>query len=365
MEIAEQTTNAVAHAVRHSLSTELDARGLLLTGDALAAAGDDASRSGAALFRRLIAHCYPGSQQAQRTTSVEFEGHQAASNVEFALAFGSVTADVIAPPNPTGHESPSNSVDLLCAVFNLGIGMIDGLCDGTPRIGLPFLQLVQDMDVGVAADQNWARDRLQSALPAALAADATAVFTARVVAAFFDLLHVAYPGDQWSALRRHVGAQLESALEAERRSVDRSVALTTREQIDCSRLTSVVPFQIIEALATRNHALPEATPGTLLGEAMWRIDDLVDLAADIRVGALNGVLLATTDTTRATDAPAVPTLEEVLTSGAIPAAATLAADYLDAGLTATAADARDRRMFLSFVQRYAGIAAAGDLRPGR
>jgi hypothetical protein len=365
VEIAEQTTNAVDDAVRHSLSTELDARGLLLTGDALAAAGVDASRAGAALFRRLIAHCYPGSQHTERTTSVEFDGHQAASNVEFALAFGAVTANVIAPPNPTGDEPPTDSVDLLCAVFNLGIGMIDGLCDGTPRIGLPFLQLVQEMDVAVAADQNWPRDQLQSALPALLATDATAAFTARVVAVFFDLLHVAYPGDQWSALRRNIGAQLESALEAERRSVDRSVALTTREQIDCSRLTSVVPFQIIEALASPNHGPPQPTPGTLLGEAMWRIDDLVDLAADIRVSALNGVLLATTDTTRTTDAAAVPTLEEVLTSGAIPAAATLAVEYLDAGLTATAADARDRHMFLSFVQRYAGIAAAGDLRPGR
>jgi hypothetical protein len=360
VEIAEHLRNVVDDAVRHSLSTELDARGLLLPPDALATAGVETSRLGAALFRRLIAQCYPDSQRPDRTTSVNFDGHRAASQVELALAFGSVTANVLAP---TGYE-PAGSLDLLCAAFNLGIGMIDGLCDGSPQIGLPFLQVVQQINVRVAADENWARDRLQSVLPPSLAADATVAFTARVIVAFFDLLHAAYPGSEWSALRHDVGAQLESALEAERQSVDHTVARTSGEQLDCSRRTSVLPFQIIETVATGNHTLPQTTAGTLLGEAMWRIDDLVDLTPDARVGALNGVLLAATDTTHAADAPAVPILEKVLTSGAIPAAATLAADSLDAGLKATAADASDRQLFLSFVQRYAGIAAAGDLRRG-
>ena len=158
-------------------------------------------------------------------------------------------------------------------------------------------------------------------------------FTARIIEAFFDLLHSSYPGDGGSTLRDHVGARLEEALEAETQSVDRLLVTGRDQLIECSRRTSILPFQIIEHLATGDHSLLSSTAGTLLGEAMWRIDDLVDLAEDASLNALNAVLLAATEETWPVTAPdAVSALEKVFTSHTIAVAAAQAAECLDAGL---------------------------------
>lgn len=367
VEIPEQLRQMIDDAVSRSLWTELNARGLLLTPAALASATTDAARWGAALLRRMVAHCYQDSRQGDRTADVEFDDDQAETRVELALAFGSVTANLLTPPRWTERGRPVGSVDLLCAVFNLGIGLVDSLCDGSPQFGLQLLRVVRALDLSGAARERWPGDRLRSALPASLAADPSVAFTARIIEAFFDLLHSSYPGDEGATLRDHVGTRLEEALEAETQSVDRSVELAARDQlIECSRRTSVLPFQIIEHLATGDHALPSPTAGTLLGEAMWRIDDLVDLAQDVSLDALNAVLLAATEEPSPATAPdRVADVKRVFTSHAIPLAAAQAAECLDAGLKAAPggmAANEDRRLFLSFVHRYAGIAPSGELR---
>jgi hypothetical protein len=370
VQIPEQLREAIEDDVRRSLSTELDARGLLLAGPAAASATADAARSGAALLHRVLAHCYAEGQQGGPAMAVEFDSVEAAAHIGLALTFGSVTARLLMPPQRTGHES-ADSVDLLCAVFNQGIGMIDGLCDGAPQLGLHLLRILEALDLSDAACNKWAAGQLRSALPRSLAADPTVAFTARVVEAFFDLLHSAYPGDQGVALRRRVGAQLAEALEAERTSIDRADVFATYDQlVECSRRTSVLPFQIIELLASGDDAPTGPTAGTLLGEAMWRIDDLVDLTQDARTGALNGVLLAATQEppdAAGSNGSVVSALERVLASRGIPVASAQAAEFLDAGLKAApgsrAAD-DDRSAFLSFVQSYAGIGSGGELRRG-
>ena len=364
MQIPEQLRQSIDDAVGCSLCTELDARGLLLTRAASASATTDAARSGAALLRRLVAHCYQNSLHGDQTIDVEFDDDQAATRIGLALAFGSVTANLLMPRRPHG-ERPTGSVDLLCAVFNLGIGLVDGLCDDDPQLGLGLLQA---LDLSGAARERGPGDRLRSALPASLAADPTVAFTVRIIEAFFDLLHSSYPGDQRFTLRDHVGARLEEALEAEIQSVGRSVEIAARDQlIECSRRTSVLPFQIIEHLATGDPALPTPAAGTLLGEAIWRIDDLVDLTQDVSHGALNAVLLAAEEPWPAAAPDEVAALDRILRSHAIPFAAARAAECLDAGLKAAAggaAAAEDRQLFLSFVHRYAGITSTDGGRLG-
>ena len=174
----------------------------------------------------------------------------------------------------------------------------------------------QGQDLAAASEPPRERGWLRAAVPPALAADPAAAFTVAIIEVFFETLHASYPDDAWLALRRGVGTQLCAALEAERQSVVRSPEGTTREQlIECSRLTSVLPFQIIETLACGAETPREPSAGTRLGEAMWRIDDLVDLCEDAHSGSLNGVLLAATpDAGRrgGRDLPAV--LERLLTS---------------------------------------------------
>ena len=95
---------------------------------------------------------------------------------------------------------------------------------------------------------------------------------------------------------------------------------------------------------------------------MWRIDDLVDLVQDAESGALNGVLTAATaEPGCAADRDHAVSLERVLASGAVPVAAAQAAASLDAGLAAAPGGTPEipgRRLFLSFVQRYAGLQPA-------
>jgi hypothetical protein len=116
----------------------------------------------------------------------------------------------------------------------------------------------------------------------------------------------------------------------------------------------VLPFQIIETLASGDHAPAEPSAGTLLGEAMWRIDDLVDLCQDARSGSVNGVLLAAATVA---DPPGgwdlVTALERLLTSREIARIAAEAAERLVAGLLRGGGGTTP---FLYFIQRYAGIA---------
>jgi hypothetical protein len=348
---------AVCDAVARHLEAELGDRGLLLTADALAAAAAETATSGSRLLTAVLHRCYPLIRQEPAALTVEFESERSAERLEAALAFGADTARVLAP----GRVTPR--VKLLCAVFNLGIGLVDSLCDDDAETGQALLDLVQRQDLARAVAERRARAWLRDTVPPALAADPTVAFTVEIIETFFETLHDVYPGDAWARKRDGVGMQLAAALEAERQSVIGWAGETARGRlIAYSRGTSVLPFQIIEALAGGSSGPTERSAGTLLGEALWRIDDLVDLCQDARSGALNGVLLAAAEEPRKRDP--VAALERLLASTEIARAATEAAGNLVAGLQ-RAGDGRTAvrdhppgRSFLHFIQRYAGIAPA-------
>ena len=239
---------------------------------------------------------------------------------------------------------------MVCATFNLGIGLIDGVCDGDLETGERLLHHLHAADLINATRTNRGRGWLRDGLTPALADDPSAAFTVDVVESFFETLHRVYPEDTNADVRRTVGDQMAVALEAESRSVGRPLVPASRQElIECSRATSVLPFEIIETLATAGSA---STTGRLVGEAMWWIDDLVDLCDDTRRGTLNGVLLSVTD--NEPGKPGIADLKRLLVSGSLAAAADRAAASLHAGLL-RAVTTRDRNAFLQFVQRYAGL----------
>jgi hypothetical protein len=352
MEIPARIEQSISNAVARHLEIELGDRGLLLTTDGLAAAETEAAHRGAHLRTSVMHQCYPMIREG--SGALEFENEHTAARLDAALAFGAVTARVLAK---RGVERVGDSVELLCAMFNLGIGLIDSLCDDDAKTGKALLELVQGSNLAKAAEEPRAHGWLRSRLPSALKEDPTVAFTTDIIEAFYETLHTVYPDDGWLQQRRRVGAQLGVALEAERQSVIRSADQTAREElIECSRLTSVLPFQIIETLAGGDHA-PGPTAGTRLGEAMWRIDDLVDLCQDAHRGSLNGVLLAAaTGAGRPGERDSLAALERLLDSTDIARTATDAAENLLAGLQLAGDDHQGTVLFLHFIQRYAGIA---------
>ncbi len=337
-EIPESIEHAVSDAVARRLAAELGDRGLLLMADDLAAAEADAAQRGARLAMSLIHRCYPITRQAGAEVALDFGGERGVARLQAALAFGAVTARVIAP------DLHNPDVELVCAMFNLGIGLVDSLCDEDTDIGAALLELVNAQNLAHAAEQPRPRGWLRATLPSLLAGDPAVAFTADVIETFFDTLHDVFHSDD--ARRHRAGAQLSAALEAERASVSPSADAARDQLLKCSRLTSVLPFQIIETLADAQPGRAEPTAGTQLGEAMWRIDDLVDLCRDARSGSLNSVLLG------AGGDDVVTTLESLLATTDISRTAREAADNLKAGLEG----ADDPTAFLYFVQRYAGIA---------
>jgi hypothetical protein len=357
VEIPEVMRQAVDGAVRRSLFTELHARGLLLTGGASESATARARSRGQVLLGSVVAHCY---QDSAPVTKVQFDNDDTASRMGLALAFGTVSADLLMRPTPV-DGGKRDSLTSLCATFNLGIGLVDGLCDGAPHLGRPFLDALDAADIPGAALEPRPRAWLRSALPAVVATDPTVDFTARVIEAFFNRFHSAYPGAAAAMLRAAVAVLLRDALDAESQSVGRSKEAVTRDRlIESSRRTSVVPFQIIEHLANGDHELREPSAGTLIGEALWRIDDLVDVCDDVCRGALNAVALTVGE------GPSPPTLSgvvavlaDVLSSDVIPVSAATAAENLNIGLNMSwgggPPTSEGRQLLLSYVQRYARI----------
>jgi hypothetical protein len=343
---------AVDDLVGRCLRRELQARDLLLSAAEVSSATRDAASLGTALFRELAAVTYDRGEMVAGRTSIEFGEGGTQPRVMLSLAFGATTARLLgAPPQ----------LDLLCATFNLGIGLVDGLCDNDRSMGLELLDVLRAADLSGGCRQRRPRGWLTVELPRHLAANHAVAFTVRVIEVFFDLLHVGFPGGRCTAVRDRAGALVTDALEAESLSIVRPHhAATPKELIDASRRTSILPFVIMEHLARGGGARAAPSLAGSLGKAVWLIDDLVDLTRDVRADALNAVVVAAT----ASEAPDVTpdprrVLERVLMSGILAPVAAQAAEYLDHGLRAAEpTDPYHGVLFVSFVQAYAGIVPA-------
>jgi hypothetical protein len=348
LDIPATLETAIDAAVTHHLRLELGGRGLLLTSVDLGLAESTNAARGGWLLRHLLAECYPDAEGL----AVQFERTDDMARIGSALAFGAAASRVLAG---AGDEPARRTlVEYVCAIFNLAIGLVDGICDGDGDVGAQLLDHCHGADlVGAAMGQ---RDRgwLLTRLPYAVGTDDAVAFTATVIEAFFDNLHALYADEP--LVRRMVGQHLAEALRAETASVrDPFTALSGDARMECSRATSVLPFEII-ATITNAHRVPAASPtATVLGEAMWRVDDLVDLTEDARSGALNGVLLAAAEQRGQPARYDLADLTAVLGSPGIATAAADAGRRLYDGLQTVGVTGEDRRAYLAFVQRYADV----------
>jgi hypothetical protein len=362
VQVPADVERAVEELVLRHLRTELAAYGLLLTADALREAKAKTAQRGKDLLAEFITRCYGIQAQRRVEVSHQFQSEEVRAHVEGALAFGAASAIVLAPVKDVAKPY-FKLIEQLCAVFNLGIGLVDSLSDEDSGIGMILLGLLDSDELTECAEVPRQRGWLRSALPAALAGDAAVGFAADLIEIFFQELHAVYPGQSSLDMRRGIGRQLTAALVAERDSVCWSLDRVERERsLHTSRLTSVLPLQIIETLAWGSMTTDERSAGTLLGEGLWRVDDLVDLCEDARNGALNSLLVRALD-----DVPRsrkghdpITALERLLGSTDIAEAAAEAASCLEAGLRLGDGLQPAQRgaaipAFLYFIQSYAGL----------
>ena len=276
MKIPKTLESAIDAAVSRHLEAELADRSLLLTSADLAIAEAKTAVLGRRLMTSVLKQCYP---EADGLT-VEFERTGDIGRIGAALAFGAVTSRVFAWS--VGDRSRRQAaIELLCGTFNLAIGLVDGICDADVATGEQLLDHFHDADLVGAASHRRGPGWLHAEMPLFLAADDGVAFTISVTEAFFENLHNIYADN--ADVRRIVGEQLADALKAETASVRRPLTALSAETED--RV-----LQSNFGTALRDHRDDHDRPSchtvqraTMLGEAMWRIDDLVDIIDDARV----------------------------------------------------------------------------------
>lgn len=339
------------------LVSELDRCQLRLDADSTSRAASETARDGARLLAQALERCYPMLRAGG--CEVSFGSHDTSRRIKMALAFGGLCARLL---RPTLRGATNDRRELLCALFNLGIGLVDGLCDHGGGAGLLLLETIARQNLLAVAEHPRARGWLRAAVPVQLADHAEIGFAAEVIEAFYALLHELYPGAVDLDWRHSIGQLLLQALQAEAQSVGACTPSGARlAPMECSRLTSVLPFEIIDALALGPaKAISAPTAASALGNAMWRIDDLVDLTEDARNVSLNGVWLAALD--GQPEGHSTVALERGIAAARLARAAHQAVEDLSMGLhlatggVPAPSGLPEVRGLLYFVQTCAGLA---------
>ena len=218
MEIPEPLEDAIDNVVAHHLATHLGDRGLLLTHGDLAVAEAKTARLGQRLLTCVLQQCYPMLRSGE-AAAIEFDRESDVARIGAALAFGAVTSTVLAS-RPRGSERLAGSRELLCGTFNLGIGLIDGLCDGDAQTGERLLHHIRAADLDGAAHGRRATGWLSAGLPHPMMTNPTVAFTVNVSRRFSIHFTMCI---RMGTARMCVGSRGASCTSRSNRSLSRSV----------------------------------------------------------------------------------------------------------------------------------------------
>src|SRR4029079_13400984 len=131
----------------------------------------------------IIARCCPSESEGGVGLTVEFDDEHAAGRIETALAFGAAAAGVLGR-GERGVQQSAGSIELICAMFNLGIGLVDSLCDADAATGEALPTLLQGQDLAAASEAPRERGWLRAEVPPALAEDPATAFTVEIIESF-------------------------------------------------------------------------------------------------------------------------------------------------------------------------------------
>ena len=174
--------------VRRHIGTALEQRGLLCGAAVLEESDAYVAAHARDLPKRALPLWYP-ELDGPVGVAVNFGDAHTSARAGGALAFGAVAATLMAP----AHAAVAGPATMACGLFNLGVGLVDGLCDSEPPAGTLLLDIVESGDLQGATERPRARGWLLAALPRRLATHPSLSFTLRVMEAFLELVHLVFP----------------------------------------------------------------------------------------------------------------------------------------------------------------------------
>ncbi len=271
----------VVHEAQTAFAATMASRGLTITPAARVAVVAADRTSGRRIAARLPAPA-PGSRV--------FGQHWRDQAVP-VLGFGWGMTHVLA-----AHQSLPCQAEAaeLGAVLILGTAAVDQLLDGSRRRRDALLAVLNRDLLAAAAE----RDTGQRALAEAslTAADPGVRYVLALVSAFFQRLQHCSLAEDWY---QRICDLLRQAYDAELRTISARPPEPPGDGILQAHLSArVLPLQVISAIqcGLRGHACAESghdkctRAAQLLGEVIAAVDDLADLCADARTGAVNSLL---------------------------------------------------------------------------
>lgn len=190
----------------------------------------------------------------------------------------------------SGDEATARRIGERCALLNLGISIVDVICDNLPDIASRLGELLDENRLRALGKEDIAAAQLRYDAAGLEQRELRLLLT--IVAAFFSF---ELKDDRSSAEEDGLVSLLVRAYRAEMRSVS-PATLMCGEALAVAREKATLPFVVIGEIA-RDPASPagQRLPMDRLVEdiavTFWLTDDVVDLASDVRSGALNALLV--------------------------------------------------------------------------
>ncbi|MEO1188999.1 MAG: hypothetical protein AAFW60_07995 [Pseudomonadota bacterium] len=190
-----------------------------------------------------------------------------------------------------GKGNNAESIARLAALFNVGVSLFDLLHDSFPDLASMFSSYFD----GELLERSIHNPDGMSSLKADIECvpEPELRILLRIITAFFDGVRRSRRG---RPIPERLGATLSEAYRMEILSLSAGHPKSLGKASEISRAKSTMPFIVIRELArvrsSKTREKKTDAAALQIGEIFWLLDDIVDLVADVRQGALNSVLVS-------------------------------------------------------------------------
>lgn len=278
--------------VRRGLVHRLEKSGQWMEHDAYAAFMRERKTVGQALSQGVLREAL-GEEDfclIQSESAYARACHRLSTRIPLILSFGSeLGCSFYGLMDRTGQHA--RRAGEICAVFNLGISIFDLVQDCYPELVEEFAQCFHEQVLAELATDVSETRRLELRLTENSQPELRILL--RIIVWFHQRIREAAKEEGAADAQRCLAALLREAYRSETES---RVAPAMENALEVSRAKSSLPFLIICQTA---RLLAKSADGDVeplarhIGDVFWLVDDLVDIPADFRDGALNAVVIDT------------------------------------------------------------------------